>query len=124
MTMITNQADDLQGRQEDSALPSTQATEIRNSHKGMSPADAGSGLREVTIVAARHAPSDSRAWQMARSIGLPMSVPNSIYETVVSPSGTVRRKVRRDVVRSAARLAPSEQTAADLKKMSAKLSTD
>jgi hypothetical protein len=73
---------------------------------------------------ARHAPSDSRAWQMARSIGLPMSVPNSIYETVVSPSGTVRRKVRRDVVRSAARLAPSEQTAADLKKMSAKLSTD
>lgn len=58
------------------------------------------------------AQSDSRAWQMAKGFFGPMSVPNSIYETVVHPNGTVRRKVRRDAVRTAARLTSSGPTKA------------
>lgn len=60
------------------------------------------------------AQSDSRAWKMAKGFFGPMSVPNSIYETVVHPNGTVRRKIRRDAVRTAARLAPSRPTKAKL----------
>jgi hypothetical protein len=55
---------------------------------------------------------DSRAWQMAKGFFGQMSVPNSIYETVVHPNGTVRRKVRRDAVRTAARLTSSGPTKA------------
>jgi hypothetical protein len=67
---------------------------------------------EMPGLVARQLPASSRAWQMARHIVGPLSVVNSIYETVVSPNGTVRRTVRRDAVRNAARLAPSQQRTA------------
>jgi hypothetical protein len=115
MTTIKNPTDDLQGRHEDSTGPSAQTAEHRNERAGRVLGDADRGNREVTVFVTRHSPSESRAWQMARNIGGPMSVPNSIYETIVSPDGTVRRKVRRDVVRRAARLAPGKQTEVELK---------
>jgi hypothetical protein len=80
----------------------------------------GSDTLETLKVGAKQKPDhvgvrvqlDSRAWQMAKGFFGPMSVPNSIYETVVHPNGTARRKVRRDAVRTAARLTSSGPTKA------------
>jgi len=115
MATNKNHTDDLQGRDEDSTIPPAQTVQNPNGRAGRLLGDANRGKREATVFVTRHSPSESRAWQMARNIGGPMSVPNSIYETIVSPDGTVRRKVRKDVVRRAARLGPSNHTDVKLK---------
>jgi hypothetical protein len=112
MLKIKNRAGDIPGDDEDVSMETAMSAADRYRGQANLTTKRADAIGEMPGLVARQLPASSRAWQMARHIVGPLSVANSIYETVVSPNGTVRRTVRRDAVRNAARLAPSQQRTA------------